>query len=77
MDGDKTFQDVLSMPAVDPPPAWFHVLGWDFTAKPGEYTKEIDLSLNAAYDGSPFYIVCFLADKDTAVGAAGTIEVQR
>ena len=52
-------------------------MGWDFATAPGEYTKEIDLSLNAAYEGGPIYIVCFLADKDTVIGAAGPIVVLR
>lgn len=72
----KTVQDLAGMPGEDPPPAWVRKLNYSLEVEPGTYTQTIDLGVNAAYDGRPVYLVCFFADQDNAVGAAGPIDIK-
>lgn len=75
VDPGKTVEDLASMPAEDPPPAWVHKLDYAVAMSPGTYTKSVNLGANAAYHGEPVYFVCFDAEEDFAIGAAGPFEI--
>jgi hypothetical protein len=77
LDQGKSVQDLAVIPAEDPPPAWVHKVNYDLATSPGTFTKSINLSENAAFQGGPIYIVCFHTDENTAMGAVGPIEVKR
>jgi hypothetical protein len=75
IDPGKTVEELATIPAEDPPPAWVHKLNYDVGFTPGNYTSEINLGDNSDYSGEPLYIVCFYADRESALGAVGPIRV--
>jgi hypothetical protein len=76
LDQGKSVRDLVVIPAEDPPPTWVHKVSYDLATSSGTFTKSINLSENAAFQGGPIYIVCFHTDENTAMGAVGSIEVK-
>ena len=77
IDASHELADLVSMPASHPIPEWITKLAYDFTLIPGTYSKSIDLSNNAAWNGEPIYLVCFSSEEAIALNAFGPLEVRR
>ena len=72
---DRSINDLLDMPAVDPLPSWITRLSYDIAQNPGEYSKSINLGYNASYKGESIYFVCFSADEENALNAFGPFKI--
>jgi len=77
IDSSHDLSDLASMPASHPMPEWVTRLAYDFAMEPGNYSKNIDLTNNAAWDGEPVYLVCFSSEVANALNAFGPLEVTR
>jgi hypothetical protein len=78
----KGIEDLQAWPSTDPP-EWLKdqlndsgpAFGGSFGL--GPVKQNVDLGVNAAYAGEPFYFVCFADAPARKIGAAGPIEITK